>query len=95
MALINDARDGAGSGVVVAGPEGMGKSRIVRDATLRAQLEGARVFCGKCPINGKTIYAPFFDIFQQMVMAVSPDADSVSDALRKPYMSCIDCTIRL
>jgi Nif-specific regulatory protein len=82
MALINDARDGAGSGVVVAGPEGMGKSRIVRDATLRAQLEGARVFCGKCPINGKTIYAPFFDIFQQMVMAVSPDADVTAELRR-------------
>jgi Nif-specific regulatory protein len=75
MALIADARDGAGNGVVVAGPEGMGKSRIVRDATLRAQLDGARVFCGKCPINGKTIYGPFFEIFQQMVTAVNPEAD--------------------
>ena len=80
--MIDEARDGRGNGVIVAGAEGMGKSRIVRDATLRAQLEGARVFCGRCPINRKTIYAPFFEIFQQMVMAVNPDAD-VSAEIRR------------
>ncbi len=73
--MIAEARDGRGNGVIVAGPEGMGKSRIVRDATLRAQLEGARVFSGRCPINGETIYAPFFEIFLQMVRAVNPEAD--------------------
>src|SRR5205807_389918 len=73
--LIGDAREGRGCGVIVAGAEGLGKSRIVRDATLRAQLDGARVFCGRCPINRKTIYAPFFEIFQQMVMAVNPQAN--------------------
>src|ERR1044071_3539359 len=80
--MIADARDGRGCGVIVAGPEGMGKSRIVRDATLRAQLDGARVFCGRCPINRKTIYAPFFEIFQQMVAAVNPSAD-VTEELRR------------
>jgi Nif-specific regulatory protein len=80
--MIDEARAGRGNGVIVAGAEGMGKSRIVRDATLRAQLEGARVFCGRCPINRKTIYAPFVEIFQQMVMAVNPDAD-VSGEIRR------------
>ena len=42
MALIADAREGRGNGVILAGAEGMGKSRIVRDVTLRAQLDGAR-----------------------------------------------------
>jgi Nif-specific regulatory protein len=81
-AMIAEAREGRGNGVIVAGAEGMGKSRIVRDATLRAQLEGARVFCGRCPINRKTIYAPFFEIFQQMVMAVNPDADVPAEIRR-------------
>src|SRR5438874_1932749 len=49
MSLIAEAREGRGCGAIVAGAEGMGKSRIVRDATLRAQLDGARVFCGRCP----------------------------------------------
>ena len=75
MTLIDEARDGRGNGVIVAGAEGMGKSRIVRDVTFRAQLDGARVFCGRCPVNRKTIYAPFFDIFQQLVTAVNPEAD--------------------
>src|SRR5438067_429280 len=80
--LIAEAREGRGSGAILAGAEGMGKSRIVRDATLRAQLDGARVFCGRCPINRKTIYAPFFEIFQQMVAAVNPTAD-VTEELRR------------
>ncbi|HXG57597.1 MAG TPA: sigma 54-interacting transcriptional regulator [Thermoanaerobaculia bacterium] len=80
--LIAEAREGRGNGVVVAGLEGMGKSRIVRDATLRAQLEGARVFTGRCPVNRKTIYAPFFDIFRQLVTAVNPDAD-VAEEIRR------------
>jgi Nif-specific regulatory protein len=80
--LITDAREGRGTGVILAGPEGMGKSRIVRDATLRAQLEGARVFCGRCPVNRKTIYAPFFEIFHQLVTAVNPAAD-VSEEMRR------------
>jgi Nif-specific regulatory protein len=82
MALIGEAREGRGNGVILAGAEGMGKSRIVRDVTLRAQLDGARVFTGRCPINRKTIYAPFFEIFQQMVSAVNPEAD-VAEEIRR------------
>jgi len=80
--LIDAARHGHGNGVIVAGNEGMGKSRIVRDATLRAQLDGARVFCGRCPVNRKTIYAPFLEIFHQLVTAVNPHAD-VSEEIRR------------
>ncbi|HEX2061242.1 MAG TPA: protein kinase, partial [Thermoanaerobaculia bacterium] len=82
MTLIGDAREGRGNGVILAGAEGMGKSRIVRDCTLRAQLDGARVFTGRCPVNRKTIYAPFFEIFQQMVSAVNPEAD-VAEEIRR------------
>jgi Nif-specific regulatory protein len=81
-AMIAEAREGRGGGVILAGAEGMGKSRIIRDATLRAQLDGARVFCGRCPVNRKTIYAPFFEIFQQMVLAVNPDVD-VAEEIRR------------
>jgi Nif-specific regulatory protein len=82
MSLIVEAREGHGSGAILAGAEGMGKSRIVRDATLRAQLDGARVFCGRCPINRKSIYAPFFEIFEQMVTAVNPTADVAAEIRR-------------
>jgi Nif-specific regulatory protein len=80
--LIAEAREGRGAGVVIAGAEGVGKSRIVRDVTLRAQLDGARVFFGRCPVNRKTIYAPFFEIFRQMVTAVNPEAD-VAEEIRR------------
>ncbi|MCM2315525.1 MAG: protein kinase, partial [Thermoanaerobaculia bacterium] len=75
MQLVTSARDGKGDGIIVAGSEGMGKGSIIREVTLRAQLEGARVFTGRCPVNRKTIYAPFFEIFQQMLTAVNPNAD--------------------
>jgi eukaryotic-like serine/threonine-protein kinase len=39
LELVAEAREGRGTGVIVAGAEGMGKSRIVRDVTLRAQLD--------------------------------------------------------
>ena len=80
--LIENARTGRGNGVIVAANEGMGKKRIVRDATLRAQLDGARVFTGRCPVNRKTIYAPFFEIFHQLVTAVNPHAD-VAEEIRR------------
>src|SRR5436190_2598258 len=87
--LIAEAREGRGSGAILAGAEGMGKSRIVRDATLRAQLDGARVFCGRCPVNRKSIYAPVFEIFEQMVTAVNPDADVAAEIRRllRPVVS--------
>ena len=82
ITLIGEAREGRGNGVILAGAEGMGKSRIVRDVTLRAQVDGAKVFSGRCPINRKTIYAPFFEIFTQMVSAVNPSAD-VGEQIRR------------
>ncbi len=82
MTLIAEAREGRGNGVILAGGEGMGKSRIIRDVTLRAQLDGARVFCGRCPVNRKTVYAPFFEIFQQMVLALNPEADVAEEIKR-------------
>jgi Nif-specific regulatory protein len=82
MTLIANAREGNGGGVIVAGAEGVGKSRITRDVILRAQLDGARVFSGRCPVNRKTVYAPFFEIFRQLVAAVNPDADSADEMRR-------------
>ncbi len=79
---ISEAREGRGGGLIVAAPEGMGKSRVVREATLRAQIDGARIFCGRCPVNRKTIYAPFFEIFQQMLRSVNPDADPAAEIRR-------------
>ena len=92
MSAVASARDGNGGGVLVVGAEGLGKSRMVREATLRAQLDGARVFCGRCPVNRKSIYAPFFEIFQQMLTAMNPSADPVSEIRRilRPAMGALE-----
>ncbi|HUP49374.1 MAG TPA: serine/threonine-protein kinase, partial [Thermoanaerobaculia bacterium] len=80
--LIAAAREGSGNAVVVAGAEGMGKRRVVSDATLRGQLDGARVFHGRCPVNRKTIFAPFFDVFEQLLNAVNPQASAAEEIRR-------------
>jgi Nif-specific regulatory protein len=85
---IENARGGRGGGLILVGSEGMGKSRLVRETTLRAQLDGARVFCGRCPVNRKSIYGPFYEIFEQMVRAINPEADPIGEMRRilRPVM---------
>lgn len=79
---IEQARRGRGGGLLVLGEEGVGKSRLIRETVLRAQLTGARLFQGRCPVNGKSIYAPFHDIFQQIVRTVNPGADPAREVMR-------------
>jgi Nif-specific regulatory protein len=79
LAAVDRAREAEGGGIILAGPGGMGKSRILEDVMLRAQLEGARVFRGRCQANRKTLYAPFFSIFQKMLRGVNPDANAVDE----------------
>lgn len=81
-AAIERARDGRGGGLLVTGEEGIGKSRTVREATLRAQLMGARVFYGRCPVNGRSVYAPFYEIFRQIVRTMNPEADPAREIRR-------------
>ena len=76
---VEAAREGQGGGVLIVGPEGMGKSRILDDVTLRSQLDGAQVFRGRCAANRKTLYAPFFEIFQKMVRAAGPDTNAAEE----------------
>ncbi|MBW3670348.1 MAG: tetratricopeptide repeat protein, partial [Acidobacteria bacterium] len=76
---VEAAKEGQGGGVLIVGAEGMGKSRLLDDVTLRAQLAGAQVFRGRCMVDRKRLYAPFFEIFQKMVRAVSPDTNAVEE----------------
>ena len=76
---VEASREGQGGGVLIVGSEGMGKSRILDDVTLRAQLDGAQVFRGRCVVDRKTLYAPFFEIFQKMVRAISPETNAAEE----------------
>ena len=73
MSLIAEARGGRGNGVIVAGAEGIGKEphrarrrSCARNSTARASSADA------ARSTARPIYAPFFEIFQQMVTAVNP-----------------------
>jgi Nif-specific regulatory protein len=89
LAALHRAREGEGGGIILAGPGGMGKSRILEDVMLRAQLEGAQVYRGRCQANRKTLYAPFFSIFQKMLRSVNPDANAAEElrSMMRPILS--------
>lgn len=53
---LDDAAAGRGRGVLVAAPAGTGKSRLLQELTLRAQLAGFSVLHGRCREQGATSY---------------------------------------
>ena len=82
MSLIAQAREGAAAEWSSPARKASARAGSCATSCLRAQLDGARVFSGRCPVNRKTIYAPFFDIFRQLVTAVNPDADAGEEIRR-------------
>jgi tetratricopeptide (TPR) repeat protein len=53
---LADAASGRGRGVLVGAPAGTGKSRLLQEVTLRAQLAGFLVLHGRCREDGAAPY---------------------------------------
>lgn len=71
-AVIDDRLDGLargeGGALLIRGPVGIGKTRLIRELTARAQRRGARTFAGAAREGeGKAAYGPFVDIFESMI----------------------------
>jgi serine/threonine protein kinase len=54
--VLNQTLAGTGGGVLIGAPAGMGKSRLLQEVTLRAQLAGFRVLHGHCREDGAMAY---------------------------------------
>lgn len=65
--LVDAANDGRGSLVLVTGPPGGGKTRLVEEIGAEVQARGLRFFVGRCyePAS-QTPYAPIIDLSAQV-----------------------------
>lgn len=58
-------RTGRGSVLVIEGPAGIGKTRLIQELTVRAQRRGVRVLVGSAyEMEGAVAYGPFLEILQ-------------------------------
>ncbi len=66
--LWRRARDGHGHAVLLSGEPGSGKTRLAREMTIQAAVEGAVVLSGGCyEYEATTPYLPFVEAFRRWV----------------------------
>ncbi len=65
--LLVRTQHGQGQLVFIAGPEGLGKSRLVHEVRRRAQMQGVLVCEGLCHEHARIPYRPWLAIFRQVI----------------------------
>jgi tetratricopeptide (TPR) repeat protein len=66
--LWNRAREGRGHAVLLSGEPGAGKTRLAREITIQAAVDGALVLTGGCyEYEATTPYLPFVEAFRRWV----------------------------
>lgn len=69
---------GRGGVLLIEGPAGIGKSRLVRELTARAQRRGCRALAGSAyEMEGAIAYGPFIDILQAALRESPADQDLI------------------
>jgi tetratricopeptide (TPR) repeat protein len=72
--LWQRAREGRGHAVLLSGEPGAGKSRLARELTIQAAVDGALVLSGGCyEYEATTPYLPFVEAFRRWVREESDD----------------------
>lgn len=73
--LWRRAREGRGHAVLLSGEPGAGKTRLAREITVQAALDGAVVLTGGCyEYEATTPYLPFVEAFRRWVREEKDDA---------------------
>ncbi|MCI4323427.1 MAG: DUF835 domain-containing protein [Thermoplasmata archaeon] len=84
--LLTRGRDGAGATVVLTGPGGIGKTRLLRWMEEKARATGYQVLWGHCL---QDVFTPFF-VFDEMLRHLAPvDERSGGAAPRDPLPSVL------
>src|SRR5215207_6542580 len=82
--LWQRAREGRGHAVLLSGEPGAGKSRLAREITIQAAVDGAVVLSGGCyEYEAATPYLPFVEAFRRWVREEKSDdklRESLGDA---------------
>jgi tetratricopeptide (TPR) repeat protein len=79
--LWQRAREGRGHAVLLSGEPGAGKSRLAREITIQAAVEGALVLTGGCyEYEATTPYLPFVEAFRRWAREEKDD-DKLRDLL--------------
>ena len=81
LELWQRAREGRGHAVLLSGEPGAGKTRLAREITIQAAVEGALVLSGGCyEYEATTPYLPFVEAFRRWVREEKDD-DKLRDIL--------------
>ncbi|HXL80090.1 MAG TPA: protein kinase [Pyrinomonadaceae bacterium] len=73
--LWHHAREGHGHAVLFSGEPGAGKTRLAREVTIHASVDGAVVLSGGCyEYEATTPYLPFVEAFRRLVREEKDDA---------------------
>ena len=79
--LWQRARDGRGYAVLLSGEPGAGKTRLAREITIQAAVDGALVLTGGCyEYEATTPYLPFVEAFRRWVRE-EPKDDVLRDVM--------------
>lgn len=74
--LWQRALDGQGHAVLLSGEPGAGKTRLARELTIQAAVDGAVVLTGGCyEYEATTPYLPFVEVFRRWVREEKHDAN--------------------
>ncbi|MCP4535935.1 MAG: tetratricopeptide repeat protein [Chloroflexi bacterium] len=70
QALWEQAQSDTGKLILISGESGVGKSRLVIELEVKAELEGARVVWGQCVKRGGSAYQPWREALRVLVRYV-------------------------
>jgi predicted ATPase len=71
------SRSGEGKQVLISGEIGVGKSRLVEEVEVQAELEGARVVWGQCIESGGSAYHPWREVLRVLARYVESTGEEV------------------
>jgi hypothetical protein len=66
---VANARRGQGSSVMIQGCSGMGKTRILEELEVEAQLAGVRVLSARCSVEERAPYSVLHDLLRPLLRA--------------------------